>query len=352
MARVVVSKKVGGLGACLVTLFRAWQYARRTGRVLVVDWRASLYADDPRVNAFDRLFANRDEIAGVPIVTGERVAALAYAEPVFPPGWTAARLHGFPDRYYTAAALDGVDPERLGSRRAQFRLCLDGDDLPHPTVVLHHGLRSPDPVDLDGDHFPRVDAAAARRFLADLEPIAEVRVAAARFAGERLARRPVVGLHVRHGNGELEERAAGAFTARLNRDPAALLDAYRTALAAAAGRDAPATLFLATDSGEVQERFAAAFPNLVVYPKQMPPPGRGALHAQAGQSGGHEALAEMWLLAGCDALVHNDSCFTFYPLFGADYAWRTRVAPLSQPLAATPTAAPSRAATICSTAAS
>ncbi|MCM2268840.1 MAG: nodulation protein NodZ [Thermoanaerobaculia bacterium] len=350
MARVVVSKKVGGLGACLVTLFRAWQFAQRTGRLLVVDWRASLYADDPRVNAFDRLFANRDEIAGVPIVTGERVAALAYAEPVFPPGWTAERLHGFPDRYYTAAALDGVDSERLGSRRDQFELCLDGDDLPHPTVVLHHGLRSPAPVDLDGDHFPRVDAAAARRFLAALEPVAEVRAAAARFAGERLARRPVVGLHVRHGNGELEERAAGVFTRRLNRDPSALLEAYRAALVAA-GRDAPATLFLATDSAEVQACFAAAFPDLVVYPKWMPPPGRGALHARAGGSGGCEALVEMRLLAGCDALVHNDSCFTFYPLFGADHAWRTRVAPPPPPSAVTPAGAPARAATIRSTAA-
>jgi hypothetical protein len=344
--RVVVSKKIGGLGACLVTLFRAWQFARRTGRVLVIDWRASLYQVDPRVNAFDRFFANRERIGEVLIVTGERVAAADFAEPLYPPGWTVDRLHAFPDRYYSAAALDRIEPQRLGSRRDQFELCVAGEDPPQPTVVLHHGLRSPDAVDLDG-HFPAVDAAAARAFFAGLEPVAAVRDAVERFAAARLARRPVVGLHVRHGNGEAEER--GAPTRRLNRDPADLVAAYEAALARArAELAAPATVFLATDSVAVQEAFAAAVPGLVVYPKSLPPAGRGALHAAPAERRGREALAEMLLLAGCDALLHNDSCFTFLAIFGGAHRWRARVEPDPPPAAC----APPRAATIRSTSAS
>lgn len=324
--RVVVSKKVGGLGSCLVTLFRAWQYALRTGRTLVIDWRASLYQDDPCVNAFDRFFANRSSIAGVPIVTGDGVAEIDYPEPIYPPGWTAERLHRFPDRYYSAAALARIEPERLGSRRLQYELCIGGPDLPHPTVVLHHGLRSPQAAYLGERLFPQVEADAVRRFLGGLEPIAEIRAAAERFAAEWLARGPTVGLHVRHGNGESEERFDRGHSSRLNRSPAALVAAFRLAIAASAKRfGEPAQLFLATDSVEVQERFAAAFPGLVVRPKPLPPAGCGALHAQAGDRGGREALIEMLLLAGCDALVYNDSCFTFLPLFGGAHRWHRRV---------------------------
>jgi len=108
MPRVVVSKKVGGLGACLVTLFRAWQFARRTGRVLVIDWRASLYLADPRVNAFDRFFANRERIGEVPIVSGDRVAAIEFAAPVYPPGWTVDRLHAFIERMQADAGVQAA----------------------------------------------------------------------------------------------------------------------------------------------------------------------------------------------------------------------------------------------------
>jgi hypothetical protein len=346
--RVVVSKKVGGLGACLVTLFRAWQFARRAGRTLVVDWRASLYERDPRVNAFGRLFANRGWIADVPIVTGDRVAGLDYPEPFFPPGWSADRLHRFPDRYYTAAALDRVEPQRLGSRRAQFELCIGGEDPPHPTVVLHHGLRSPDPVDPGDEHFPRLDSEAARAFLQALEPQPEIHEAAADFAARRLAARPIVGLHVRHGNGEREERVTGETTPRLNRDPETLLAAFRVALAATPReRGVPTTIFLATDSVAVQELFTRELPQIVTYPKRLRPAGHGALHAGPDEDGGRDALVEMLLLARCDALVHNDSCFTFLPIFGGDHAWRARVSPASPAAVAA-----SRAATIRSTASS
>jgi hypothetical protein len=285
----------------------------------------------------------------VPIVTGDRVADLDYEAPFFPPGWNAERLHRFPDRYYTAAALDRLEPERLGSRRDQFELCVAGADLPHPTVVLHHGLRSPDPVDLDDEHFPRLDAAAARVFLTALEPLLEIADAADRFAAGRLSRRPVVGLHVRHGNGEREERIGGRATSRLNREPAALLAAYRSALAAAAAAGGPyPTIFLATDSVTVQERFAVSLPGVVLYPKILRPAGGGALHSDPADRGGPDALVEMLLLARCEALVHNDSCFTFLPIFGGAHDWLARAVPVESPAPAVA----SRAPTICSTASS
>ena len=88
--RVVVSKRVAGLGSCLVSLFRAWCYARRTNRCLIVDWRNSMYLQSPTVNLFDVLFENRANIADVPIVTGDAVSTAPYKGPfLLPAGITS-----------------------------------------------------------------------------------------------------------------------------------------------------------------------------------------------------------------------------------------------------------------------
>jgi hypothetical protein len=156
--RAVVSKRVAGLGSCLVALFRAWDYARRTQRCLVVDWRHSLYSPDPAYNFFNHVFENRAAIADVPIVCGSAVAAFPFAEPFFPCGWTRDNIHEYPADYFPADALDAAYPAIKSGRQEQYEMCTLGRDVPQPTVVftfpkrlppsgagpLHLGTRNPD----------------------------------------------------------------------------------------------------------------------------------------------------------------------------------------------------------------
>lgn len=82
--RCVVSMRSTGLGDRIICPGAAWLFARNTGRLLIADWRVSLYARDWRENLFPRCFEPLAQLAGVDFLGDDRVAALRLPRSAFP----------------------------------------------------------------------------------------------------------------------------------------------------------------------------------------------------------------------------------------------------------------------------
>jgi hypothetical protein len=270
-----------------------------------------MYLPDPANNLFDVLFRNRTDIAGVPIITGETLADFQFPEPIYPPGWDQGNIHRIPDRYIPSDALDAAYPELHFKRADQYFMCTRGDDPEAPTVVFHHGLRD---VEKNQRHVPYLPhSEIVKMFFDDLAESESVMSLADDFASVHFDQRPVIGMHIRHGNGEFTNRSRD----RLGKDPRLLLDRCKAVLKSLGFENGDAkTLFLCSDSVEVYGCFREWAPDLISTEKNLLPQGAGALH-QGDRSieSAISAFAEMLLLSRCDALVHTQSQFTFYPLF-------------------------------------
>ncbi|HXJ82299.1 MAG TPA: nodulation protein NodZ [Candidatus Methylomirabilis sp.] len=289
--RLVVAKRNSGLGDCLVSLLAAWRFARATGRTLVADWRFSPYAHWSKVNLLAEAFQPPAALDGVPFLGDYRVNELRPAGPFHPPDWDATTLHVY----------SRVDHRRsMAEQEAAVRLILSGEDVPAPVVVFDGCLVEALP-----------DAETCRRLLTQLPPVPTVADRVEAFAAEHFGARPIVGLHVRHGNGGGVMDLA-AFWA----DPPAALarivavtEAATRALASVTGTDP--LLFLCTDSTDIE----AAFPHALTRRKFFREPGAGELHNwPLAFVTRNDALVEMLLLGRTDVLVRcpRGSFFSFY----------------------------------------
>ena len=278
--RYVVARRWTGIGDCLVSLLAAHRYARATGRSLLVDWRHSSYASPDR-NLFADLFAAPPDWDGVPTIADQRVTRFDHPGPYWPGGWSAAELRRPP-----------VQGER-GDTRAAIDLIVDAIDVADAVVVF------------DGCIAPAVpDLEVRRRLLGALGVREDLRATVRAYSRERFADRPVVGVHVRHGNGG----NIGGHARYWERPGEALLTiagaARRASDTLQRVRGGTPVVFLCTDSPEVETAMRRLVPGLEVRPKAFRPPGAGELHRWAGASTGlDDALIEMLLLAEVDVLV-------------------------------------------------
>ncbi len=157
-----------------------------------------------------------------------------------------------------------------------------------------------------------VDIEEARSFFSALRPIQRIANDVASFRREAIGTKPVVAVHVRHGNGGdimAHGRYWDSFEAAIDRCVRAV-DHARAKL----GRDA--TVFLSTDSIEVEAAFKAKRPDTLCRPKGFRPPGAGELHVGPDAWVRRpDAVTEMLLLATCDAIVRYPpgSFFSLYP---------------------------------------
>jgi hypothetical protein len=287
----VVSLRTAGLGDLLVNLLAAWRFAQQTDRTLVADWRGSYYLQDPAENLFSALFEPVRCLAGVPFVGHEDLSQVAYAKPFHPALWNRALL----DRPPARAAV-----EVEADRDAAVALVRSGGDVTAPTVVFDGCINDALPSD-----------ARCREVLAELRPVAGVRAEVEAFRSAHLDGRPVVGVHLRHGNGgEIGNHARywTDFDAAIKRCAAAATNAR-----ARLGRDA--VVFLATDAQPAAEAFLALVPDAVTRSKFFRRPGDGELHLwPLGFVSRVGAIVDLLLLAECDALVRfpPGSFFSFY----------------------------------------
>jgi hypothetical protein len=277
------------VGSNLASLAGAVWLARQLDRTLIVDWRGQVQLRDPSLNYFPEFFDAPREILGVPVLYAP-LPEVDYAE-ITPtePGY--AHLIGtgqspVPEEHLVLTTYHG--PDRL-----------------HPGP--------------DGERFRFL-----RSFYRCLRPAPEIRERVDGWWAENLDGSFVVGLNLRTGNGRYfgkGQQFEGRVDVSLFADSERLLRVLgracraRTARIPGPLRDG-SRIFYATDSKEMSE-FLAALPGSTTRRTTFPPPGSGDTFVfedsdYTDRDSIVDTLADMFLLARCDALVYNSSVFNQY----------------------------------------
>lgn len=350
---VVARHCFGGIGDHLSCLVGAWWLARRTDRTLVVDWRGSRFSADPsgRHNCFNDYFESRHRLAGVDVITDDRVGAIDYPTPIFPEKWTPAIMTTPDHMRHTAAEIAVVN-----------QIVASGKDPIASTVVLNQWIMPPPPRE------------AVSTLLDELHAIEPIRTEAQRFWDEHIGSASTVAIHLRHGNGEnLGPRAAywlgpfslvrqlainirknvhgsglsGRFSDNM---PTSLVGTpaqaaaerrfYQRIAAEVSGLAKSAGMkkfvpILFCDSAQAIRGMRDVLPSITVRPKRLLGQGEGPLHQidaneiQHSEYGGirnkgiagtitFEMFVELELMRRCDGLVCMDSGFSLLPRLRLD----------------------------------
>jgi Nodulation protein Z (NodZ) len=280
------------VGSNLSSLAGAHWLARRLGRSLVVDWRGMSQLNDASLNYFTEFFETPSELLGVPV------------------RYAPAEL-GYEEEGADVSVLEPGEARRMGSELAAGAA---------RTLVLqaYHGLDRISP----GPEAERV--ALLRSLYRRVLPSRRIAAAVDGWAAEELDAPFVIGVNVRTGNGQYFQRGrryAKRVDISLFDDPTRFLRLLeracrdRVRLLPRPLRDA-FLIFYATDSAEMSE-LLGRLPNSVTRRRVFPPPNAGDMYAfDEPAYGDHAAiedtLADMFLLARCDALVYNTSLFNQY----------------------------------------
>jgi nodulation protein Z len=278
------------VGSNLSSLAGAVWLAQRLSRSLVVDWRGLSQLRDPELNYFTEFFATPPTLGGVPVSYAPTDVAGPYDESAT------------------------VQP---GEAR---RLALEGGRAETEPIVLqtYHGL---DRLHPGPDEERR---RLLRGIYEEIHPGAAVRAAVGTWWNETIRGSAVVGINVRTGNG----RYFGKGMRYTQRVDVSLFENERRFVAKLerACRDRIARLprtmrddvavFYATDSA-VMSALLAQLPHAVTRRTVFPPSGAGDTYNFSGERHSDrdaivDTLADMFLLARCDALVYNNSLFNQY----------------------------------------
>jgi len=281
------------VGSNLASLAGAILLAQKLERELIVDWRGMAQLQDKSVNYFAEFFENRSSLLGVP-ASYAPVAGAEYDRDAGAP-WLSAN-------------------EAAAAVRGNLKL----SDAEYVVLQQYHG---PDRL-MAGPESARF--AFLRQFYREVMPAPDLREAIDGWAEEHLGGRFVVGINLRTGNGQYFGRGM-RYEGRVNlsvfQDEAKLVRVLDRAVRKLVRRlprpvrSAVAT-FYATDS-EAMSRVLATLPGAVTRRRIYPPPTTGDLYSFEGSSSDDRAsvvdtLADMFLLARCDALIYNNSLFNQY----------------------------------------
>lgn len=290
-ARFVLSLRITGLGDRLICLAAAWKYARDTGRVLVADWRNSIYNRSSQ-NLFPTCFEVDNELAGVPFVGTLDLDTAGLPRPIFPKIWEFGPLISCPWVLPTDR-LEG-EPDR------SVAIIRETIELSEPTVVFNACIN-------DGI----TSCRDAYQFLASLRPVKNVVTEVKSFLSNIDNTEKLIGLHVRHGNGgNIMGHSSSwiSFKDAINRVEKSVAISRQIL-----GADAP--VLLCTDSLDVIDVLRTRITNLFYRRKEMRPSGRGELHHDVqSENNVIDALIDMVLLSKSKVLIRYPagSFFSFY----------------------------------------
>lgn len=256
----------------------------------MIDWRGSCYLDEPFTNAFSVFFEPVEEIAGVRVICDDSIAEFSFPGPFFPEWWNKP-------------ALDCVyrPDEQIFQERDQLdQLFQSQQDIEASTVVC------------DACLMWRCDQEAERIIFRSIKPRIEIQAKIDAIFRTQLEPYSVIGIHVRHGNGEdiMGHAPYWVDPERAFRQVCSAIDSARRLAYAR-----PVMVFLCTDSPVILEKVLSTFPDVYTIPKRFQAPQTGPLHNSAlGFGGGSSALIEMYLLARCDTVIRfpPTSAFTRY----------------------------------------
>lgn len=281
------------VGSNLSSLAGALWVASRLGRELVVDWRGQEQLRDRDANYFAEFFVQPDAPLGVRALN----APLAGAD--------------YEEGSGEAVWLSPSDARAVA-------LSAPADLPPYVVLQAYHGLDRVHP----GPEGERV--RLLRAFYHGLGPSVGIAAAVDEWWSRTIEAAFVVAVNVRTGNGQYfreGERYHGRVDTSLFSDPQKFLRLLERACLARL-RDLPPPLrhdfqiFYATDSAEMSA-LLARLPNAVTRRRIFPPPGTGDLYAfgdsdYTDRDAIEDTIADMFLLARCDALVYNTSLFNQY----------------------------------------
>lgn len=280
------------VGSNLSSLAGAAWLAQRLDRTLIVDWRGMSQLRDPSSNYFTEFFERPDRLLGVPVL---------YA----------------PDAEIETDPLVG-DVEWASPDQA--RAIAQGDTPPTARVLVlqpYHGLDRLHP----GGESDRL--RVLRSFYRQIHPEPTIAATIDTWWQSEYDGAFVVGVNVRTGNGHYfgEGQAyVGRVDIRIFRNEKRFIRVLERAVAERA-RLVPKQyrtgfrVFYATDSSSMSD-ILSQLPGAATRRRVFPPPATGDTHAFEDDDTARRAIvdtvADMFLLARCDALVYNNSLFNQY----------------------------------------
>lgn len=271
---VVVTRKRTGIGSDLVSVVGAIAYAARTDRDLVIDWRDSRYVADATINMFGELFV---------------------APPAFDDVSVTLASATFNDK-----ALPG--PIRQATSKSESFEAFHAEMEREARPVLESVI-----ITRPMHHLPNV--ADQKRWFDAINPVARIAAAIDSFYNAHMQGRTVIGIHIRHGNGEALGSGRDELIQR------SVDDLVDLSIAEFAKMDLPedTRYFVCTDSQELRDAFNRRVKNVINYDSRIGSAKSGPIHtSDYGLQGAEDAVAEMWLLARCGRLIYTPSWFSHY----------------------------------------
>jgi len=291
-----------GLGCLIKVLAPCWKYALETGRTLIIDWRGNPYTrDTPEKNLFSLLFEqpNPSEI-GVNCIADDTVNTLFLPQPILGPAESikqeSGEIHDFLGvkmnwkdmAKIVANAIDLNFPTILPSLRTNYLLANNYGPNGTNSVFTH---------------------TEAQRLYKSLKLKPQWATMVSDFYDAHMSTQPVIGVHVRHGNGEGSYRDHFKSREISGKNEFIKLLANKIHSLATKRFKQGYTVFLCTDSDDVIELMQPLLPSLVTRRIWRPPSGHGVdfdhayKHSSGGLMSAINALVDMQLLAKCDAVL-------------------------------------------------
>jgi hypothetical protein len=330
-----------GFGDHVSCVFGAWRYARDTGRTLIIDWRGSRFNQNIGENCFFDFFQKTNSIGGVPIVADDCLDWIPEATQIYPLKWSRKNLKEIKHVPHDAREIEYMNA-----------LMMSGEDRSENFVVVNQ-------------HFSKIlPKKELKIILQDLKYHDSIEKIADKFILDFAKNQIIIGVHLRHGNGEnigsrasywldpislmrqlirdsqndihkknsnnkpggrFADNAADSLTVNPKRNSTeARLYKYTESqikLVAKKIKTSEFSVILFTDASRVIAGMRESIPTVLFYPKKLFDAGQGPLH-QLHECEGKEIftavdprtidgmLVEQALLRRCEALVCISSNFT------------------------------------------
>ncbi|WP_428387801.1 nodulation protein NodZ [Mucisphaera sp.] len=322
-----------GIGDHLSTVLGTWHYAKQTGRTLLIDWRGSRFNQRPGHNCFFDYFQTTDHIGNVPVIADDFVIDHALEGPWYDAKWT-------PENITATQHVPHTEEEIL----AIHRMILQTEPRPEPTIIVNQHLTLPQ------------NPEVIKHALADIQFHPRYQEAALRIHEEQAPGSALIGIHIRHGNGENiggrvaywldgldlfrqlrrnrkksihQKQNTGRFLDNMppcltavrsnTKTERYLYKQIRQIFTRLAGQlDTPAKPLLLTDAPQVVEGLSRELPDLIRFDSNLLPAGLGPLHqidsrshlVKNTQTTTDDMFTELALLRRCQAVVCIPSQFT------------------------------------------
>ena len=301
-----------GLGCMLQILLPAWIYASMTHRTLIIDWRSNPYTRDmPEKNLFPLLFeTNCLEQLGTPCITNDSIGEIPLPQPILGP-----------TRPFTDESGKSYHMGNGGiSKTKMITILRKNEDVPALTFIptLNSCFQLTNQFNYNSEQ-PAYTLEQARTFYRALKPVPRWLNLINSFYNAHFIEKPVIGIHVRHGNGE--EKYRDHFSQRVIEDFESFIKMLAERIKSIAHQQFGDNykVFLCTDSDIVSDALSPYFTDFITRDIWRPAPGEGidfdaAYKMAKGSESAGNALVDIWLLSKCNLVIKTRKTAFLSPL--------------------------------------